>query len=525
MNRSTCNSCGRLVPAQPAERDGQVFLVKSCPECGTSDTLISGDAERYRKKRRFDTPFDYQSCLLNCVGCKHKKPNIVFVDITNRCNLNCPICINNTPSMGFLFEPPLDYFDRVFRHYAAFDPRPSIQLFGGEPTVRDDLFDIIRLARSYGLPTRVVTNGLKLADEDYCRRLIETKATILIAYDGDNPELYRVLRHSEKSLALKQKALENIRRIGGAKVTLMCLAAKGFNDRELPRLFQFCHERRDTIRAIYFMPLAHTWNAEKFELEPERITGEDIEQIVDDTFPGDPVEFLPAAFLGQIPTLVKHLKIKPLPFAGAHPNCESMYLLVSDGEKYVPLSHFLKSPIGDFAQALLDAEARLARRQSRIDARATGASPKPAFRDRLVKLRAILALASILRRHGRPGRLLKGKGLAKLWHGLALPFGLAFARRTRTVLERHTNVNGVLQIIVLPFEDKFAIETDRLERCPSGFAFWDPRDGQVKHVPVCAWGRHKAAVMWQIMDHYAGEPAEGTLQPAGQTTREEGTGQ
>ena len=502
LNRSTCNTCKKLVPAETLERDGKVYLVKTCRACGVSETLISGDATRYARKRSLDPGFDYQGCALNCLGCRHKKPNIVFVDITNRCNLNCPICINNTPSMGFLFEPPLEYFDKIFRHYAAMDPPPSIQLFGGEPTVRDDLFDIIRMARSHGLATRVVTNGLKLADLGYCRRLIETKATILIAYDGDNPDTYRILRHSEKALELKQRALDNIQAIGGAKVTLMCLAARGFNDKELPSLFQFCHDRRDVIRAIYFMPLAHTWSRERFELEPDRITGEDIEGIVADAFPNDTVAFLPAMFIGEVPTLVKYLNVRPLPFAGAHPNCESLYMLVSDGQRYRPLGHYLKSPIEDFARALRKVEERLARRDLRIGlVRAKGG--KPSFRQRLLKLRTILAVTRVMLRHGRLSRVLKGRGIGKLWHALALPFGLAFGRKTQRVLERHTNVGAVLQIIVLPFEDRYTLETDRLERCPSGFAFWDPRDGQVKHVPVCAWGIHKTDVMKAIRDHYA----------------------
>ncbi len=502
MNRSTCNTCKKLVPASAVEREGKIYLVKDCRACGTSETLISGNARRYQAKRSLDPGFDYHGCGLNCLGCRHKTPNIVFVDVTNRCNLNCPICINNTPSMGFLFEPPLEYFDKVFQHYAAMNPPPSIQLFGGEPTVREDLFDIIRMARSYGLATRVVTNGIKLADLNYCRRLVETKATILIAYDGDNPDTYRILRNSEKSLQLKQTAIENIRRVGGAKVTLMCLAAKGFNDTELPSLFQFCHDRRDVVRAIYFMPLAHTWNRERFELEPDRITGEDIEQIVADAFPDDPVAFLPAMFLGEVPTLVKYLNIKPLPFAGAHPNCESMYMLVSDGERYRPLGHFLKSPVEDFARALRKVEDRLARRDLNVGlVRAKGG--KPTFRQRLLKLRTILAVSRVMFRHGRLSRVLKGRGIGKLWHALALPFALAFGRKSQNALERHTNVQGVLQIIVLPFEDRYTLETERLERCPSGFAFWDPRDGEVKHVPVCAWGIHKTEVMKAIRDHYA----------------------
>ena len=71
------------------------------------------------------------------------------------------------------------------------------------------MFDIISMAQSYGLPTRVVTNGVKLAGEDYCRRLVATRATILIAYDGHNPETYRTLRgHPNLLKAKEQEVLE-----------------------------------------------------------------------------------------------------------------------------------------------------------------------------------------------------------------------------------------------------------------------------------------------------------------------------
>jgi uncharacterized radical SAM superfamily Fe-S cluster-containing enzyme len=65
-------------------------------------------------------------------------------------------------------------------------------------------------------------------------------------------------------------------------------------------------------------------------------------------------------------------------------------------------------------------------------------------------------------------------------------------------------VQESFQIIILPFEDPSTLETERLERCPNAFAFFDPRDGRVKSVPVCAWGRHKTAVLRAISEHYAG---------------------
>ena len=514
MNHALCNSCEKLAPAETVERDGKVYLVKSCPDCGPTETLVSSDARRYHSKRSLDAGFEHRTCKLNCLACRHgPQPGLLFVDVTNRCNLNCPICINNTPSMGFLFEPPIEYFDAIFKHYSTYDPPPAVQLFGGEPTVRDDLFDIIALARSYGLSTRVVTNGLKLADEDYCRRLIESKATILIAYDGANPETYRFLRGSAKALDLKHKALDNIGRIGGAKVTLMTLAARGFNDHELPDLFAYCHDRRDYIRAIYFMPLAHSWDSAEWDFDPERTTTEDIESIVDEAFPDHSVEFLPAGFPSQLPVLRRCLRIKPLPFLGVHPNCESSYLLISDGARYVPASRYLKSPLVEVARALRDAEQRLAHGVECLDAGWWGRLlGRLGLKDKALYLRGFRALASVLRRHGKPALLLKGRsGRGRLWHGLTVALKLAFGVKTRKVLERHTNVQGVLQLVVLPFEDKSNIETDRLERCPCAFAFMDPADGRVKDVPVCAWGLHKTAAMRKIMAHYAVEPSESVL--------------
>ncbi len=178
MNKALCNECGRLVEAEPQQRDGRILLVKHCPECGVNETVISSDAERYLKKRKLDGEHPAPAgCSLNCLECRHKnQPSFIFVDITNRCNCNCPICINNTPSMGFLFEPPLEYFEKLFEHFAELESRPAVQLFGGEPTVRKDLFEIIKIAQSYGLRVRVVTNGLRLADEEYCRSLVATRA-------------------------------------------------------------------------------------------------------------------------------------------------------------------------------------------------------------------------------------------------------------------------------------------------------------------------------------------------------------
>jgi hypothetical protein len=276
--------------------------------------------------------------------------------------------------------------------------------------------------------------------------------------------------------------------------------ARGFNDQDLPRLFAFCHEAREQVRGIYFMPMAHNWTPDRLDLETERITSEDVEELVARIWPEESVDFIPAGFFGQLRVLSKYLHLKPLPFAGAHPNCESMYLLVSDGTRYVPLNHYLRAGAVTLGRDLLDAERRMAAREQALQ--------KSLFGRTLAALRlrntwlwssAAIAMGRVFLRHVRVGRILKGRGPVKLWHAAMALLKLLFGGHSRIVLDRHTHIQRSLQLIVLPFEDRSTLETDRLERCPAGFAYVDPKDGRVRTVSTCAWGIHKTGIMREIM--------------------------
>ncbi len=507
MNRSFCNSCGALVNARQEPREGQVFLVKDCPNCGATETLISADSDRYLTKRHLDGEHEEPAgCALNCLECRKKvQPSFIFLDITNRCNSNCPICINNTPSMGFLFEPPIEYFEKVFDYFAALEPRPTVQLFGGEPTVRKDLFDIIKMARDRKLRVRVVTNGLRLANEDYCRRLVESRATILLAYDGANTETYRVLRGTEKYLDMKLKALDNIAKHRGAKVGLMTCIAKGFNEDELPEMLKFCHERRDFVRGIYFLPLAQTWKAGRVRpgaaAHDHRGPGGDAERLL----PGRADRLRPGRChrrAGRHPEgpRTPRRRRSPAPTRTARAStCSS-----PTARSTVPLARYLKGTLPEFIDALFAADARVKRRNERLQkglwGRFLGAI---GLRKSYVKLRTLMTVVGTAWHNVKVGRLLKGRGPGKLYHLLAGLGGMLVRVKSRRILEKHTTWQGMLQVIVLPFEDDSTLETERLERCPNSFAFYDPTVDQVNYVPTCAWSQHKVPVMRRITEFYA----------------------
>jgi len=508
MNKSFCNSCRKLVPARRTDRDGKVYLVKDCPQCGMTETMISSDAARANSKRSLDVSHRYKGCELNCPECKHAdRPMYAFVDITNRCNLNCPICCDGVPGLGFTFEPPMEYFHKLFGRLAQYDPPPSIAFFGGEPTVREDLFEIIDLARSYGLRRRILTNGLKLADEQYCRRLIESDTMILMSYDGKNPDTYRQLRGNARAAELKRKALDNIRKIAQttrARLGLISCFGWGLNEDELPEIVELCHEHRGHLRDLYLMPLTPTWDVSQFEYAPERITTEDVENLLAECFPGEKVDFLPVGFVAEATTLTKYIGTAALAYRGAHPNCESVFLLVSNGERYLPITHFLKGSLTDLGKGFQRLNQRLAAREKRWqEGRGFWGRLLGAVRVRgpVLRLQATTGVLSALVRHLRLARVFKGRGPGKLWHALAFLGGMILGRRGAGA--RHTNMHCVLQVIVLPLEDDCVVETERMERCPTTHAYYDPRDDKVKYCPVCAWYLHIRTILRELADYYA----------------------
>ncbi|MCP4688936.1 MAG: radical SAM protein [Desulfobacterales bacterium] len=495
INRGFCQKCDQIVEVSHQDEGGRVYLVKHCPDCGDTRFPVSNDAARYHEKRRLA---EYEcearrTCKLNCFDCDHGKlPSLVFIDITNRCNMNCPICLANIPAMGFRFDPPIQYFEKIFQKLTRFKPRPKIQIFGGEPTVREDLIDIIKMAKTYGISSRVVTNGIRLADEAYCKELLATKCQLMFSFDGRGREIYNVLRKNPKTLELKLKALENIRKHRKAKITIMCAAGEGINDRYMPDLLDFCHDGRDYIAALDMIPLVANWGPE--EIPAGSSTMEDVERIMGEAREG--IEFFPAGLLFKVKNLKETFDLT-LTFGGAHPNCESVSLLISDGEKYQPLSRFLKIPQNQLLREALRLDERMGKILERsLIAKKFGKNGK--------KLIAGLMVLNFLRKNVNYNRVFGGDIAIK---ALKIAAGLIRGEKLKNLLRRYTRCQSILRMIVLPFEEKACIESARLVDCPASFAFENPRTEKICLMPVCSWPIFKNDVLRKTAEKYGTDKA------------------
>jgi uncharacterized radical SAM superfamily Fe-S cluster-containing enzyme len=501
QNRGICSKCHKVVLVHHAERDGKIYLVKECPDCGVTESLVSCNAGRYQEKRAmagYEGEAE-KTCSLKCPECNiHKPPTLVFIDVTNRCNMNCPICLANIPAMGFRFDPPMEYFEKIFDVLSRMNPRPKIELFGGEPTVREDLIEMIELAKKkYGLSARVVTNGIRLADEEYCKTLLATETELMFSFDGRSPRIYERMRKHHGFYEKKLKALENVGKHRKSKITIMCCVGKGVNDEYLADLLDFCHEQRNCIAALDLIPLTATWGPE--EVDAESATIEDVEQMMAEAAPG--TEFFPASMLYCLTTLRSTFDVGRLTFGGAHPNCEAVSVMISDGRKYHPASKYLNRSFKDviIEMVALDKETGKKLEQSLI-ARMFGR------RGRQVLYGA--ALLKFFRRNINTREVFAGGATLKL---LRIIWGFARGVKMKDLLRANTKCHGILRLMILPFEEKECIESARLVDCPASFAYEHPLTREIRMMPVCAWTIYKNNILRKTSEHYGVDHATGQV--------------
>lgn len=96
-------------------------------------------------------------------------PTGLLAELSHRCPLSCPYCSNPVQLQRRSDEIDTDAWLQVFRQAADLGVL-QVHLSGGEPTVRDDLEDIVRVCAEVDLYTNLITSGVLLT-EDRLRRL------------------------------------------------------------------------------------------------------------------------------------------------------------------------------------------------------------------------------------------------------------------------------------------------------------------------------------------------------------------
>lgn len=267
--RALCPECMRVLPAQIIDdKHGKVWMVRACPEHGSAETLVWPDVDHYRWITSLAFPQTKPAqdslipsalpCPTGCGICqRHKrKPTLVEVEVTQRCNLSCPVCFMSADPNASSTDVPLkriaDFYETIAKTVGT---QTGVQITGGEPTIRKDLPQIIALGRQQGFwGIEVNTNGLVIAqDNGYLEDLVTAGLTgIYLQFDGMTPEPYRQIRGADL-LDVKLRAVERCRDVG-VQVVLAMTIVSGINSSQIGAVIDFALDNVDVIAGVALQP-------------------------------------------------------------------------------------------------------------------------------------------------------------------------------------------------------------------------------------------------------------------------------
>jgi MoaA/NifB/PqqE/SkfB family radical SAM enzyme len=198
-------------------------------------------------------------------------PTVIIIDVTNSCNLRCPVCpvtIAMTRTRGLL---KMEVFKQIIDDFRGTKAKPAMYFnFSGEPTLNPALPDFVAYAHDNGHDTYLSTNATKL-DVDMSERLIRAGlARVNLCMDGfskEAQESYRVRSDFDAVKANIELFLETRERLG-AKNPLCVLQTllTSYSEHQMDDMTEWAKEAGfDRIRFKTFSIGSYTSEEEKRE--------------------------------------------------------------------------------------------------------------------------------------------------------------------------------------------------------------------------------------------------------------------
>ena len=325
---SLCPYCLRRVPARRILEGNDVYLHRTCTEhgdiekvliwrndrvpfdawtkpragscrsssCDCGETHASmpdcADAAESARNIRANCPFDCGICP------EHRQRTCsAIIEVTARCNLRCPVCFADVPDK-YDPDPDINQIEYILKNVRENAGDCPIQLSGGEPTLRDDLPEIIRRARALGFDhIQVNTNGIRIAqDFAFAKALRDAGVTdIFLQFDGVDDGVYRKIRGRDL-FSLKEAAVQTAEKLRVA-VILVPTLVKGVNDGQIGAILEFAKQRMPAVKGVHFQPMTYIGRYPRSPRNEDRILVPDILTAIEAQTGGELIveNFIPSA--------------------------------------------------------------------------------------------------------------------------------------------------------------------------------------------------------------------------------------
>ena len=189
------------------------------------------------------TQFNPLKCLAHAdkirdiLNGKFPPPILVHLDLTNRCNFNCPWCyVKNYISNRI--EMPFHIASKIINELVDYGVQSILFTGGGEPTLYPDFMKAVELAANQNVELGLTTNGTQLYKFADCLPLEKFKY-VRVSFDAGCEETYMKVHGAKKGDFIR--TLEGARAIALRKLCQVGLAylVTPLNYRELPEALRW----------------------------------------------------------------------------------------------------------------------------------------------------------------------------------------------------------------------------------------------------------------------------------------------
>ncbi|NHJ13204.1 MAG: radical SAM protein [Candidatus Thorarchaeota archaeon] len=452
-----------VIDAELYEEDGKVMYKKTCEKHGEFIDIYWGDAKMFKEASKWwfksvglDNPRTetVKGCPEDCGQCPEHKSHtaLALLDVTNRCNLRCPICFAVAAEGGTVYEPTPDEVFDMMKNLRGNEPvpAPALQFAGGEPTVSKHLPQYIKWAKELGFRhVQIASNAIRIGkSKEYFQELREAGlSTVYMQFDGVTPDPYIAARGTNL-LPIKKQAIQNARELGMESIVLVPTVVRGVNDDQVGAIVEYAVENSDVIRCVNFQPVSITGRIDHAARKDMRITIPDVIHLIDEQTGGK----IPADVWYPVPAMMPVgralglMKGTPELELSTHFACGmSTFIWINEDGSYEPITNLIN--VDKFLEILVDISNLYAEEKRGASKRAKA---KLAGSIRHVKRKGILKdLLSAFLNRGDYDSLAK------------------FMRR-------------VIMIGMMHFQDPYNLDLERIQHCDVNYAV---PDGRI--VPFC----------------------------------------
>jgi len=259
---SLCPVCLKRIKAHVIIKDGRTLISKTCSEHGKFECFHA-----------WDDPFLYEN-FLRLSERKREFTKDTTLDVTSKCNMDCPFCFSEVK--GEAYAPEMKNLIEKAKSWGE----GSILLYGGEPTLRKDLFELIERIKRLGLNVQILTNGLKL-NPRFIKKLEESGIDrIQLQFDSLDDDINIAMR-KRKLVKHRLQLVRDLRKTN-INLTLFAVLVKNVNDTQIDEIISFAADNCDKIVSLTFTPVSPEGRRNDFKVQ--YMSSDEIMKSIDESF-------------------------------------------------------------------------------------------------------------------------------------------------------------------------------------------------------------------------------------------------